>query len=334
MTECVAGSIASPASDAMARAAIGKRWTARSVPDLAGRRVVITGATRGLGRATALALASKGASLVLPVRSPAAGYAVAEEIRREHGVDVTVGHLDLADLPTVRSFVDELDGPVDVLINNAGRMWGPRMTTVDGFEAQLGTNYLGHFALTGLLLPTLLAGPAPRVVSLSSVFHRFGTFAFDDMHFTRGYAQNAAYARSKLATLVFARELARRATTAGVALRSYAAHPGYSATDLQTDGVEGVTRLTMRLGNALLATSAEEGAWPTVCAATLPELPNGTFVGPSKLGGYRGTPGVAASSRLSRDEAVARELWEFSERETGVRPSTLLAVRVARMRSS
>ncbi|TWP34205.1 oxidoreductase [Leekyejoonella antrihumi] len=310
--------VGSHESNHAARRAIGHSWTPASATSLLGRRVVITGATRGLGLASATELATMGASLILAVRDEVHGAEVAGRLRDDYSVDVEVARLDLADLATVREFAARMNGPIDLLVNNAGLMWGPRRTTVDGFEGQLATNYLGHFALTGLLLPRLLEAPASRVVSVTSALHTSGRFDFDDMNFTRRYSQYAAYSRSKLAMLVFARELARRSQRAGIALSSYAAHPGYAATDLQTRGRGSVMTGVMTLGNVLFATSAQQGATPIVCAATVPGLPNGTYVGPSRWGGLRGAPGVARSSPASRDLDAARRLWDYSQEATGV----------------
>jgi NAD(P)-dependent dehydrogenase (short-subunit alcohol dehydrogenase family) len=194
----------------------------------------------------------------------------------------------------------------------------PRRTTADGFESQLGTNHFGHFALTGLLLPALATAPSARVVTLSSTLHSMGKIDFEDLNSARKYSRYAAYGRSKLANLLFTAELERRAVAAGVRVRAYAAHPGYSSTNLQLVGQKGVTRATMAVSNALFATTPLAGASPTLCAATLPGLPGGVFVGPRSMGGYRGTPGVAKPHKRAQDPAVAARLWEASESATDV----------------
>src|SRR4051794_26906617 len=243
-----------------------------------GRRVVVTGANSGIGFHAARELAAHGASVTLAVRDLAKGEAAAARM----GGDVTVKRVDLADLASVRAFAESLDGPLDLLVNNAGVMAPPHRTTADGFELQFGTNHLGHFALTALLVEKLLDGNAPRVVTVSSGAHRIGRLDFDDPNFEqRRYRRWAAYGQSKLANLLFAFELQRRA---GLALLSVAAHPGYAATNLQTSGPElggrSMQSLVMAVGNKLLAQSDEMGALPTLFAATM-DVPPAAFVGPS-----------------------------------------------------
>jgi NAD(P)-dependent dehydrogenase (short-subunit alcohol dehydrogenase family) len=232
--------------------------------------------------------------------------------------EVEVRKLDLADLASVRAFAQDFDGPIDLLINNAGVMATPRRTTADGFELQLGTNHLGHFALTGLLLDRLRDG---RVTTVSSGAHNIGRINFDDLMGERRYQRWMAYGQSKLANLLFAYELQRRADAAGFPLTSTAAHPGYAATNLQMAGpqLEGskVRELLGRAGNVLLAQSDEMGALPTLYAAT-EDLPGGTYAGPDGFMEQRGHPKVVNSNARSRDEATARRLWDVSEELTGV----------------
>ncbi len=240
------------------------------------------------------------------------------------GADVIVGALDLADLASVRAFAQTQQAPLDVLVNNAGVMATPPRWTVDGFELQLATNHLGHFALTGLLLDRLLAAEGEaRVVSVASVAHRFGHIDFDDLQRERAYHPWAVYAQSKLANLLFAYELQRRADAAHVPLVSVAAHPGYASTHLLTAGPTlagpSLQSRVMGLVGPLLGQSAEMGALPTLYAATVPELPGGGFVGPAGPLELRGHPRLVTSSAASKDPHTARRLWEASEALTDVR---------------
>ncbi|MBA3328995.1 MAG: SDR family NAD(P)-dependent oxidoreductase, partial [Solirubrobacterales bacterium] len=237
---------------------------------------------------------------------------------------VRVAVLDLADLASVRAFAAGLPhATLDLLVNNAGVMATPRRETADGFELQLGTNHLGHFALTGLLLERLRASSSPRVVTISSGAHRMGRLDFDDLQGERSYGRWSAYGQSKLANLVFALELQRRAENAGLDLRSMAAHPGYAATNLQTAGpVMGapaaLVKPLMKLGNLLFAQSDDMGALPTLYAATVPDLPGGTYVGPGGPGEARGHPQTVGTSDRAQDRDAARRLWKVSEELTGV----------------
>jgi NAD(P)-dependent dehydrogenase (short-subunit alcohol dehydrogenase family) len=288
-------------------------WTAADIPDQTGRRVVVTGANSGLGLATARALAHAGASVVAACRNVAKG----EQALAGSGVSVRA--LDLADLSSVRAFAAAWEGPLDVLINNAGVMAPPRrQTTRDGFELQFGTNHLGHFALTGLLLPALLASSSPRVVTLSSTAHRTWRISFDNLQGERHYVGWLAYGQSKLANLMFCFELARRATAAGSSLVSVAAHPGYSATNLQFAGPSRIEGAVMAVANRVVAQSAEMGALPTLYAATVLDLPSGSFVGPDGLFEGRGYPRVVGAAGRAYDEDAWRRLWEVSESLTGV----------------
>ncbi|GLW06634.1 short-chain dehydrogenase [Microtetraspora sp. NBRC 13810] len=287
-------------------------WTVRDIPPLTGVNALVTGASSGIGVPTALELARRGARVLLAVRDPARGRATADRIRDlVPGADVEHGRLDLADLRSVREFAGTVTGPLDLLVNNAGLGMVRRGTTADGFETQFGVNHLGHFALTGLLLPRLLARgegrPTARVVTVSSDAHAWGRIDFDDLALERRYGRFSAYGRSKLANLMFARELQRRADEAGAGLLSLAAHPGATATPFVkagplTGALVAVARLMMR--------SPEEGAVPSLYAATSPDARGGEFIGP---GPKRLTPSAKAY-----DEGVARRLWEVSCELTGV----------------
>ena len=300
-------------------------WTSSDIPDLTGRSIIVTGANSGVGFEAAKALAAHGGAVTLAVRDGERGAGAAEQILAVGpGANVDVARLDLADLASVREFAAEWvaahpDG-LDVLVNNAGVMAIPRRETADGFEMQLGTNHLGHFALTGLLMGSLR--PGGRVVTVSSEAHRFGRMDFDDLQAVASYQKWRAYGQSKLANILFALELHRRASAAGADLRSIAVHPGYAATNLQRVGPEmsgsrvGVTM--MALVNRVLAQSAEAGAWPTLMAATDPSMPSGAFIGPTGLRGMRGTPGRVTPSDAARDVDSALRLWELSTALTGV----------------
>lgn len=297
-------------------------WGLHRIPDLTGRRAVVTGGNAGLGLETARELARAGADVVLAVRSPVRGEAAAAAIRRAApDAAVEVARLDLADLASVRSFAARfLDAhpALDLLVNNAGIMATPRRTTKDGFESQFGTNHLGHFALTGLLLPALAAADAARVVTVSSDLHSLGRLDFDDLQSLRGYGRLRAYGNSKLANLLFTAELDRRAQESGLALRAYAAHPGYAATSLNVTGQPAFVRALMAIPNRLVAVRPLTGALPILCAATCPGLPGGVFIGPRGRSGMRGAPGVLTPRPTARDAAAAARLWQASQSLTGV----------------
>jgi NAD(P)-dependent dehydrogenase (short-subunit alcohol dehydrogenase family) len=284
-------------------------WTPAEMPDQSGRSFVITGANSGIGLAAARQLAASGAQLVLAVRDTAKG----EEAAAGLGGDPEVRALDLSDLGSVHAFAKGLDRKIDVLVNNAGVMATPHRQTADGFELQFGTNHLGHFALTGLLLPRI----EDRVVTISSGGHRMGKIDFDDLQSERSYQRWFAYGQSKLANLLFMYELQRRLDAAGSPVRSVAAHPGYAATNLQSH-TESIQDRFMALANRVFAQSEEQGAWPTLYAATTPDLPGGSYVGPDGFLEQRGKPKLVGSSGRARDEDTARRLWEVSEELTGV----------------
>lgn len=298
-------------------------WTTSEIPPLHGRRAVVTGANSGLGLAVARALAEHGAGVVLACRNLDKGEAALTELRAAlPGADFELAALDLADLGSVASFAESYarshpDG-LDLLVNNAGVMAPPPGVTSDGFEVQLGTNHLGHFALTGRLLEALLARRAPRVVTVSSVAHRMGRHEFADVSQSSGRRRWKAYGRSKLANLSFALELDRRARAAGTDLVSVAAHPGYAATNLQCAGPRRHEALAMRVLNPFIAQSAGTGALPLLFAATMEDLPGGTFIGPDGRSEMRGHPRPVSPSANAEDADAARRLWELSERLTGV----------------
>jgi NAD(P)-dependent dehydrogenase (short-subunit alcohol dehydrogenase family) len=293
-------------------------WTAAQIPDQHGRVAVVTGANSGLGLVTATELARRGARVVLAVRNTAAGAEAARRI----GGDVEVRELDLASLASVRAFAAGLAGEaVDLLINNAGVvLLGPRRTSADGFELQLATNMIGHFALTGLLLGNLSAARAARVVSLSSITHKGAHLDFDDLMYERGYRATRAYGRSKLATTVFGVELDRRLRAAGSPVLSALAHPGLTRTNLTPRAWEHRGRLGRVIAAVgLIATQpVERGTLPQLRAATDPGVRGGSFFGPAGLGETRGRVTDARLSREAADPAVGRRLWAAAEELTGV----------------
>ena len=298
------------------------KWTADDIPDQTGKVAVVTGANSGLGLVTALELARHGAEVVVAARSSAKGEAAVKEIR-DKAPDAPApraAELDLASLDSVRRFAGEFgDARLDLLVNNAGVMMTPRRTTSDGFELQLGTNHLGHFALTGLLLEALARSEAARVVTLSSNEHKGGKIDFDDLQMEQGYNPRGSYQRSKLANAVFAVELERRLREAGLPVISVFAHPGYSATNLQSTGPTGLAKAVMKISNRLIAQSAERGALPTLYAATAPGVQGGAYYGPDGPGEFRGLPKEVRAIPDAYDAAIGSRLWEESEELTGVR---------------
>mgnify|MGYP003418039254 CR=1 FL=1 len=280
-------------------------WTAADLPSFAGRTAIVTGANSGLGLVTARELARVGARVILACRNTDKGNAALAGLSG----DVQVRALDLADLASVRAFADTI-GLVDVLVNNAGIMAVPLALTRDGFESQIGTNHLGHFALTNLLLPKI----TDRVVTVSSMMHWTGAVSLKDLNWkARPYSAWLAYGQSKLANLLFTSELQRRLGAAGSAVRAHAAHPGYSATNLQGHTGNPLGTPVWHATNALFGTSAEYGANPTLYAASQ-DLPPDSFIGPKF--GARGPVGPVGRSPLARNGAHARELWRLSERLT------------------
>ena len=307
------------------------KWSARDIPAQSGRTAVVTGANSGLGFVTARELARAGAHVVMGCRDAARGEQARERLLQDvPGAQVEVRTLDLASLASIRTFADHAhaDFPgLDLLVNNAGVMAIPRQLTADGFERQLGTNHLGHFALTGLLLPSLVGRVGSRVVTVSSTAHKPGRIDFDDLMSERSYRKWSAYSQSKLANLLFAFELQRRLETAGLPTISVAAHPGYAATNLQQVGptMEGsrLGGLLMSLGNRLFAQSDEMGALPQLYAATAPDVRGGEYFGPDGIGESRGHPKRVDSTKASKDAAVAARLWDVSAELTGVRYDAL-----------
>lgn len=299
-------------------------WTVEDMPDLAGKRAVVTGANSGIGFPTALHLARAGAEVILAVRSPERGAAAAARIVSAHpDATVRVEPLDLDRLASVRAFADRIGTAhdrLDILVNNAGLMMLPkRETTADGFERQLGVNFLGHFALTALLLPLLKASVAPRTVQLSSLAHRGGRIRLDDLQSERSYKPWRAYAQSKLAMLMFALELGRRAEAAGWKLVSTAAHPGWARSNLIATGFGATPAgLISRAIWPVIAQSAESGALPPLYAASANGIAQGGYYGPRLLSETRGPPGPAGIGPQARDQEAAARLWEEAERLTGV----------------
>ncbi|MET8944103.1 oxidoreductase [Streptomyces sp. NPDC004542] len=305
-------------------------WNTSDIPDLTGRLAVVTGANSGLGYVTARELARRGARVVSACRSEARGRAAVERIRAEvPGAFVELGLLDLGDLASVRAFADGFGyDRIDLLVNNAGVMALPYGTTADGFETQFGVNHLGHFALTGLLLPALLAAPGARVVTVSSMMHALADIDPADLNSTRTYRRWVAYGRSKTANLLFTHELARRLAATGADVVAAAAHPGYAATNLQTAGPRAEGRRAaerlMQLGNRVVAQSAEAGALPTLHAATAPGVRPDAFLGPS-FAMWRGAPAPSWRAPWTLSDATAARLWGESERLTGVAYDALKA---------
>jgi NAD(P)-dependent dehydrogenase (short-subunit alcohol dehydrogenase family) len=291
-------------------------WTEKNIPAQHGRVAIVTGANTGLGFETARMLAERGAEVVMAVRDIEKGKQAAARIAG----NVTVQRLDLSSLDAVRSAAAELRAKhprIDLLINNAGVMYTPKHTTVDGFELQFGTNHLGHFALTGLLLDRLLPVAGSRVVTISSTGHRIqAAIHFDDLQWERSYGRAPAYGQSKLANLMFTYELQRRLEPLGTTI-AVASHPGISNTELSRN-IPAAIRVPVSLIAPLLLQKAEMGALPTVRAATDPAVVGGQYYGPGNRGEMRGYPKLVASSAESHDQAVQRRLWTVSEELTGV----------------
>ncbi|WP_084959093.1 oxidoreductase [Thermoactinospora rubra] len=289
-------------------------WNATAMPDQTGRTAVVTGANSGLGLATVDALARAGAHVVLAVRDVGRGQAAADTVRHARGT-VEVRRLDLADLASVREFAASWEGDLDLLINNAGVMNIPESRTKDGFETQFGTNHLGHFALTNLLLPFI----TDRVVTVSSLMHKApgARIHFDNLNLSGEYTPTKAYSQSKLANLLFTLELQRRLTAVGSPVRALAAHPGWSATNLQGRDANPLRRALSLVGNRVLAQDSRAGALPTLYAATQ-DLPGAGYVGPDGFGEVRGAPTLVGRTAAASDPDSARRLWSVSEEMTGV----------------
>ena len=292
------------------------KWTTENIPEINGKIAIVTGANSGIGFETARYLAFKGAHVIMACRNMQKGEAAREQLLRLHPqVKVELMHLDLSDLRSVRGFVDEITGRfdrLDLLINNAGIMMTPYGQTADGFELQFGTNHLGHFALTGLLLDLLDRTPGARVVTISSMGHRMGEIDFENLNAEKEYNRQGAYSQSTLANLLFAYELQRRLETAGVDVIYIAAHPGWTATDLQRHS--GLFQFL----NTFFAQKIRMGALPTLRAAVDPAAGSGDYYGPEGFGGMRGYPVKVDSNSRSHDTEIAAKLWTVSEQLTGV----------------
>lgn len=292
------------------------KWTTADMPGLSGRTIVVTGANTGLGYQTAAALAAKEARVVLAVRNLDKGKTAAKQIEQASpGASVELQQIDLSSLESIQCAADELRKKfdnIDLLINNAGVSMTPKSHTKDGFELQFGTNHLGHFALTGLLLERMLTVPGSRIVTVSSVGHRVGNISFDNLQSERSYSRMGAYGRSKLANLLFTYELQRRLT--GRQTSALAAHPGNSHSDLERN----MPKWMQRAFRLLKRQGTEMGALPTLRAATDPGALGGQYYGPDGPGGMRGYPKVVSSSDQSHDMTLAARLWSVSEELTGV----------------
>jgi NAD(P)-dependent dehydrogenase (short-subunit alcohol dehydrogenase family) len=303
----------------------GSSWTPADIPDLSGRRALVTGVTGGLGHHVVLELARAGAEVLATARDTVRGKESLDVIHESvPKARVELVELDLADLASVHAAAARVvaDGrPLDICVNIAGVMAAPQRRTVDGFELQIGTNHVGHFALVGGLWPAIVAAPAARVVAVSSLMHWLARGirmrCLDPAAKQGRYRKWAAYSESKLANLVFALELDRRVRAAGLPVESVAAHPGYSATGLQHAGLAmgdySVERFILRIGNWVVAQSAAAGAWPLLQAATDPGLPGGAYIGPGSPGEARGAPKPAGMSKAARDPDLGRRLWAASE---------------------
>lgn len=300
-------------------------WTAADIPDQSGVTVVVTGANSGLGLRSAEALAAKGARVLMACRNASKAAAALTSVQAlATGAPPEVVPLDLSSLASVRmcaaGLTERLDH-IDVLLNNAGIMAVPKGVTADGFESQIGTNHLGHYAFTGLLLPALLAAPRPRVVTVSSNAHKLGRMHLDDLSFEHAhYSRWRAYGQSKLANLLFSGELQRRATAAGAPLVAAAAHPGYAATNLTSGPATGAALLRpfLALGDKLVGQPDHMGALPQLYAATMPDVDADDYWGPDSFREQRGHPTRVDRSKFAKDDDVARGLWDLSEQLTGV----------------
>lgn len=313
---------------------MSKGWSTEDIPDQSGVTAIITGANSGIGLVAARELAGKGATVIVACRSVEKGENAVEQMRSELASNGAEAHfdvqsLDLADLSSVRSFADRIKtaypGGISLLINNAGVMAPPRHETADGFELQIGTNHLGHFALTGLLFDELKKKPGARIVTLSSNAHKMGKINFDDLNSEKGYRRWQAYGQSKLANLIFGIDLQTRIAEAGLNMKSIPAHPGVSKTNLTAAGNDMgssvfsvISKPFLFLSDTLMAQDAEHGALPTLYAATNPDLAGGEYIGPDGLGELRGSPTVVAPRKVAHNVEVADQLWKKSVELTGV----------------
>jgi len=301
-------------------------WTTLDFPDLSERTIVVTGANSGLGFETTRVLAGAGVRTVMACRNPEKAQAAAAAVRQEHPhARIELLALDLASLASIDEFVasvGERCGPIDALCNNAGVMALPYLQTKDGFEMQFGTNHLGHFALTLRLLPLLEQAPGGRVVTVSSLYHRFGKMRWDDLGWQQGYRKWAAYSMSKLANLLFAYELQRRLAAEGATTISVAAHPGYSATNLQHAGPRMVGAVVenaiMAIGNAIFAQSASRGALPQLYGCVASDVKGGEYFGPGGFMELWGPPRRVDATPAAKSAEDAARLWAVSEELTGV----------------
>ncbi|NOK62429.1 MAG: SDR family NAD(P)-dependent oxidoreductase [Chloroflexi bacterium AL-W] len=302
------------------------KWTVNDIPDQTGKIVLITGANSGLGYETALALAGKGAQVIMACRSLAKGNEARQHVRAQFpDASVEVMQLDLGSLTSVRQFAKTFTdryNRLDMLINNAGIMAPPRQETVDGFEAQFGINHLGHFALTGLLIETITQTPASRIVNISSSAQYMGKINFNDLQHTRSYSRYLVYSQSKLANVLFTFELQRRLEQAGFDTISVVTHPGFSSTHLQINTANAtgskLERFTYGVMMPSVAQSQAQGALPQLYAATVPGVKGGEHFGPDGFLQMRGYPTRHRAARAAYNEADAKKLWEVSERLTGV----------------
>lgn len=301
-------------------------WTANDIPTLEGKIALVTGANSGLGYHASLELARKGAHVIMACRTAARAQMAFNQILIEIlQASLEVMPLDLASLASIHAFVEAFrskHSQLHIQINNAGVMGIPRRQTADGFEMQFGTNHLGHFALTGLLLNTVCSTPGSRIVTVSSMMHQLGVIQFDDLMGEHQYDNWRAYSQSKLANLLFAYELQRKLAAQPSTTRSIAAHPGYSATHLQLVSAEmqssSLQKWLNQTANTLFAQSAAQGALSELYAATAPQVEGGTYIGPDGWGGSRGYPTVVKSNARSHDQVVAQKLWQISEQLSGI----------------
>ncbi len=306
---------------------IKKKWNVSDIPDLSNKIIIVTGANSGIGFEVSKALASKNAEVIMACRNQEKGLKAADTIKQEvPHASLKVMALDLADLSSIREFASKINNEytrLDILLNNAGVMQTPQIQTKDGFELQLGTNHLGHFALTGLLLDLLLKTDDSRVVTMSSLTHKMAKIDFEDIMLEDSFSRNRAYGNSKLANLLFTYEFQRRLEKENKSTISVAAHPGYSNTNLQQSGPGIGNRRFFywfyKLSNRLIAQSAEKGALPILCAATDRNIKGGNYIGPKRLFESRGSPKKVQSNKQSHNEEDARKLWEISEELTGVK---------------